>query len=96
MVPNWEAAERFFRDYRQLSTKERSLVRAARVKFVQDLERGAIRKGPRIKAVQGAECVYELTWAPDGRATFHFGSSLGRGAHVVWRRIGTHSIFDDP
>jgi hypothetical protein len=34
-----------------------------------------------------------MTWAPHGRATFQYGPSHGQGAHVIWRRIGTHNIF---
>ena len=92
-MPTWEATERFFQDYRRLSADERALFRVARVKFVQDLMRGSFRRGLRVKAVQGVDGVYEM---PDGRATFHFGSSLGSGPHVVWRRIGTHDIFRQP
>ena len=95
-MPTWQATEPFLRDYRSLSAEQRRLFRAARVKFVDDLRRGAFRKGLRVKAVQGAEGVYELTWAPDGRATFHFGPSLGSGPHIVGRRIGTHDIFERP
>jgi hypothetical protein len=41
--------------------------------------------------------VMEMTWAPDGRATFHFGTSVVEGQpHIVWRRIRTHKIFTRP
>jgi len=41
--------------------------------------------------------VWELTFAPDGRATFEYGDEVRPGdAHVIWRRIGDHSIFADP
>ncbi|MFF1511945.1 hypothetical protein [Streptomyces sp. NPDC058326] len=41
--------------------------------------------------------VYELTWAPDGRATWSYGRAVVAGLpHVVWHRIGTHSILDRP
>jgi hypothetical protein len=47
--------------------------------------------------MQGREDVWEMTWAPDGRATFHFGTPVTEGeAHIVWRRIGTHKIFTRP
>lgn len=53
--------------------------------------------GLRVKAVQGRSGVWELTFAPDGRATFAYGDELRPGdPHVIWRRIGNHSIFDDP
>jgi hypothetical protein len=37
-----------------------------------------------------------MTWAPDGRATFQYGESQGVGAHVIWRRIGSHKVFRRP
>jgi len=40
--------------------------------------------------------VYEMPWAPDGRATFEYGESEGEGAHVIWRRIGSHAVFRRP
>jgi len=50
-----------------------------------------------VKPVQGAPGVFELTWAPDGRATFQNGEEQRQGQpHVIWRRIGTHDIFSQP
>ncbi|WP_327677694.1 hypothetical protein [Kitasatospora sp. NBC_00458] len=47
--------------------------------------------------MQGHADVRELTWAPDGRATFGYGTPLQPGdPHIVWRRIGTHEIFGRP
>jgi hypothetical protein len=38
-----------------------------------------------------------MSWAPDGRATFEYGpEARPREAHIIWRRIGTHSIFRQP
>lgn len=35
--------------------------------------------------------------APDGRATFHYGDEVKAGEpHIVWRRIGDHSILNEP
>lgn len=39
---------------------------------------------------------FEMTWAPDGRATFESGTPRGAGAQVTWRRIGRHAIFRRP
>ncbi|WP_405996723.1 hypothetical protein [Streptomyces sp. NBC_00829] len=39
---------------------------------------------------------YELTWAPDRRAAWSYGRELRHGRHIVWRRIGTHSILTGP
>ncbi|WP_281288337.1 hypothetical protein [Haloactinospora alba] len=36
-----------------------------------------------------------MTWAPDGRATWQYGDEQRPGiVHVIWRRVGTHAIFD--
>jgi hypothetical protein len=33
----------------------------------------------------------------DGRATFEYGDEIQPGeAHIIWRRIGTHSVFRQP
>ena len=51
----------------------------------------------RLKRVQGHDGVWELTFAPDGRATFEYGEEVIPGEpHIIWRRIGTHEIFERP
>ena len=67
-------------------------------KFVDDLARGGRpRSGLRVKGVQGAPGIFELTWAPDGRATFQFGKSIREGQpHIIWRRVGGHEILNAP
>ena len=48
-------------------------------------------------AIRGAEGIFELTWANDGRATFQFGESIRPGEpHVIWRHCGTHDVFAAP
>jgi hypothetical protein len=38
----------------------------------------------RVKRVQGHPGVWEMTWAPDGRATFEYGAEVRPGeAHVI-------------
>jgi hypothetical protein len=50
-----------------------------------------------VKRVQGHPGVWELSFAPDGRATFEDDAERRPGdPHVVWRRIGDHSILDRP
>lgn len=62
-----------------------------------DLRAGRFRRGLRVKAVQGAAGIFEMTWAPNGRATFQYGAQRRPGErHVIWRRIGTHDIFGRP
>ncbi len=66
---------------------------AAVAQFVEDLQGGgASRKGLRVKGIQGAAGLFEMTWAPDGRATFEYGDAvIGAEPHIVWRRVGTHA-----
>ena len=94
----YEWLPRFSADLDKLDPSRRAAYLASVRQFAEDLQRGgAFRQGLRVKGVQGARGVYELTWAPDGRATFHYGQPRVPGQpHVVWRRIGTHDIFGRP
>jgi hypothetical protein len=52
----------------------------------------------RVRAVQGAAGVWEMTWSfsgPDGRATFEWVEIRGEPG-IRWRRIGGHAIFGAP
>jgi hypothetical protein len=96
-MPTFAQTDRFRRDFANLTAEQRAAFRAAAAKFVVDLEAGSFRPGLRVKGVQGAAGVFEMTWADDGRATFEYGSAVREGeTHVVWRRIGTHDIFTHP
>ncbi|MCY4651259.1 MAG: hypothetical protein OXC98_12995 [bacterium] len=38
--------------------------------------------------------LFEMTWAPDGRATFSWGDPVMTGMwHVIWERCGDHGIL---
>jgi hypothetical protein len=54
--------------------------------FVADLKKGkGSRKGLRVNGVQGADGVFEMTWAKDGRATFQYGPELRpKDPDIVW------------
>jgi hypothetical protein len=97
-VPTYEWAELFAHDLKRLTAVQRAAFEAAVGAFVADLRVGrGFRKGLRVKRVQGHPHVFELTWAPDGRATWQYGDEQRDGeAHIVWRRVGTHKIFDRP
>ena len=96
-MPTFAQTDRFRRDFAKLTAAQKAAFRAAAAKFVVDLESGSFRPGLRVKGVQGAAGVLEMTWADDGRATFEYGSTVREGeTHVVWRRIGTHDIFARP
>jgi hypothetical protein len=98
-VPTFERLPRFDREFRRMS---RELQRA----FLNMLPLfiAALRESPpsfppalRVKRVQGRDAVWEITFAPDGRATFAYGEEVRPGeAHVIWRRVGTHDVLSDP
>lgn len=100
----FEVAASFQADYCRLTKQEQALFRTA----VRQLNEAYARRGDRwpppwpttlrVKAVQGAPGVWELTWSfagPDGRATFEVVSIAGEPA-IRWRRIGGHDIFRRP
>jgi hypothetical protein len=97
-MPTREVLASFWRDWGRLTPQQQRAFRETIAKFVEDLTAGGrFRPGLRVKRVQGYAGVWEITWAPDGRATFEYGKELQPGEpHVVWRRIGTHSIFRQP
>ena len=89
---------RFAADFDSLSPGQQAAFLGAVSQFVDDLGSGRrFRKGLRVKGVQGASGVFEMTWAGDGRATFVYGDQVIDGQpHVIWRRIGTHAILARP
>lgn len=97
-MPTWGKLASFDRDYAKLAEADRAAFRKAVEKFVEDLRAGgSFRAGLRVKKMTDAGEVWEMTWAPDGRATFEFGDEQVSGErHVIWRRIGSHMIFNNP
>lgn len=97
-MPTYEPLPGFLRDLKALSATQRAAFNAAVVAFVEDLRGGqGLRKSLRVKKVQGHRGIWEMTWAPDGRATWQYGPEQTSGEiHVIWRRIGTHEIFNRP
>ena len=97
-MPTFERLAVFLRDFDRLTPAQQAAFLRAIIMFVEDLRGGVgFRKSLRVKKMQGYEGVWEITWAPDGRATFEFGDSVKEGhPHIRWRRVGTHEIFDRP
>lgn len=79
-----------------MSPEQHRRFRVAVEKFVADLRAGRLRKSLGVRGIEGAPGIFEMTWAPDGRATFEYGESRGSGPHVIWRRVGTHAVFGEP
>lgn len=97
-MPTRDVLESFWRDWDKLSAEDQRKFLAALEKFIADLQSGeGFRKSLRVKGVRGSRGVYELTWAPDGRATFSYGRAVREDQpHIIWRRIGGHEILDAP
>ncbi|MEV5982859.1 hypothetical protein [Streptomyces sp. NPDC052114] len=97
-MPTYETLPRFTADLRRLSPEQRRRFRQVVSAFVDDLRTGGpFRVGLRVKGVQRAPGVFEVAWDGNGRATWSYGSEVVSGEpHIVWRRIGTHSIFTGP
>jgi hypothetical protein len=95
-MPTFTTTPRFRRDYSGLTQVQQERFRKIVItEFVPDADTGQFRPGLRVKGVQGTSGVFEMTWAPDGRATWQYGESRRPGlTHIVWRRVGTHAIFD--
>ena len=88
---------RFRADFGGLSSAQQVAFLLAVEQSVADVEVGSFRKGLRVKGVKGAPGIFEMTWAPNGRATIEYGAEIHADSpHVVWRRVGTHDIFKQP
>ncbi|CAN5763973.1 hypothetical protein BH18ACT13_BH18ACT13_09010 [soil metagenome] len=97
-MPTREILPQFWGDWARLTAEQRAAFLLAVDKLIADLRAGTgLRAGLRVKGVRGSPGAYELTWAPDGRATFSYGRSVvGDEPHIIWRRIGTHAILRAP
>ena len=97
-MPTYAWLARFRADFERLTPTQQAAFLVAVSHFVEDLRQGRpFRKGLRIKGVQGSGGVFEMTWADGGRATFEYGREVVKGQpHVVWRRVGTHTVFQQP
>lgn len=97
-MPTYDFSARFRRDLRSLNRAQYAAFRQAVALFIVDLrDRGEFRPGLRVKGVQSHRGVFEMTYAPDGRATFAYGREQRSGeTHIVWRRVGTHDVLRNP
>ena len=100
----FETTARFDGDYRRLGKDEQKLFRVALSAFISATKsRAATPDAPwpkrlRVKSVEGAPGIWEVTWSftgPDGRATFEW-TTVDGNPGIRWRRIGGHAIFRRP
>lgn len=101
----YETPDRFRTDLARLSASERArfheVVRTSFSPACDAFAKNPQRPWPRalrVKRVQRAPGVLEMTWSfsgPDGRATFEL---LTVDGELVcrWRRVGGHEIFKNP
>ena len=96
-MATWEKTDRFLSDYEDLSANQRNAFMSAVRDLVEDLPSRQFGSSLRVKGVQAAPGVFEMSWADDGRATWQYGPEVMKGQpHIIWRRIGRHDIFANP
>ena len=96
----YERAPAFHADVRRLPEHEYAVFRGVVLgRFMPAAERvvsvpgSGWPRGLRVKRVQGAPGIWEMTWSwPNGRATFEWIQIDGEPA-IRWRRVGGHEIF---
>jgi len=95
-VPTYEPSAAFWADWRRLRPEQQAAFLRARRLFFTSLAEGRFHPALRVKRYQSRRGWYEMTWAPDGRALWAYGPPRdGRpGPHIVWMRVGNHTIFD--
>jgi hypothetical protein len=102
----YQRTESFKRDFQRLASGEKEQFKECILgSFAPAAETHVSNPGQsawpgrlRVKDVEGAPGVWEMTWSftdPDGRATFEWVEIEGETG-VRWRRVGSHAIFNDP
>ncbi len=96
-MPTYEVTKQFLRDYKKLNKSYVEDWKEARKRFVKSLKSKRMDPRLRVKRVQGAPGIWEMSFAGDGRVTFQYGEEIKKGeTHVVLRRIGKHKVLDTP
>lgn len=94
----------FDRDYARLPREHRQMFRTTlQEHFLPAIADGSFSGTPpwptRLRIHQVAGGIYSLTWSfsgPDGRATFHLERNEAGETILVWRRIGSHTVYERP
>lgn len=102
-MPTFTRTGPFQRDYNDLTSVDRERVKKALRLFIIDIAAKEVTSSHsfhpslRVKPMRHRAGIWEMSWGPDGRATFELGRSSTTGRlHVTWRRIGSHKIFKEP
>jgi hypothetical protein len=101
----YERTDSFLADFKMLKKEHRdTFLKTLREELIPACESCAEDpssswpKSLRVKSVQGAEGIWEMTWSlsgPDGRATFEL-IKIGGEIAIRWRRVGDHAVFKRP
>ena len=70
-MPTHEELPRFLRDWQRLGPQQRRAFLDALTLFISGLANQSFAPQLRVKRVKGDAAEWEITWAPDGRATFN-------------------------
>ncbi|MDX2971324.1 hypothetical protein PWY87_02795 [Kribbella solani] len=100
----YRTASTFDRDFARLPRDHRHMyLKILGEHFLPAIAAGSFTGTPpwpkRLRVHQLAGGIYSITWSfagPDGRATFHLERPDQGDTILVWRRIGTHDIYDRP
>ena len=99
-MPTHEETTAFQRDRNKLTDAQAERFKARLTDFIDDLremetgQRSWFRPGLRVKKLTDTPDVYEMSWAPDGRAAFAMGDPIvANKLHIVWLRVGSHDIL---
>ena len=98
-MPTYQPLPRFWRDYKRLPADQKADFQEAVKTFKEGLETGIFDPGLDVHRIHGTPGVWALSWGDDNdhRATFQYGKSVHSGEpHIIWRRVGTHSIYRKP
>ncbi|MBA3826288.1 MAG: hypothetical protein H0X24_20605 [Ktedonobacterales bacterium] len=96
-MPKYDTLPGFMREFNKLSHEQQQLfLEAVRAIIVSLRLTQKLPGSPLIKKMTDYE-IYEVRWAPNGRATFHLEPDpSGNEMIVVWRHIGGHEIYKHP
>ncbi|HEY7832048.1 MAG TPA: hypothetical protein VIG30_00670 [Ktedonobacterales bacterium] len=94
-MPTYDWETLFINEFKRLSVPDQALFLSAMRQMVRDVKaKRPFHPKLRVKSVTDHPGLFELSWAPNGRAPFVYEpEQKAREAHVIWQRIGGHEIF---
>jgi len=97
-MPTHEEDDAFWSDWKHLTPEQQKYFKAKVVDFTRKLQQGIIIPSELgLKKYRRIDGMWEFRFGGDGRALMRFGSQVQPGEmHIIWLRIGTHSIYDNP